>query len=182
MAYSWGSDAGGMALGRVVTLGALIVASIAIQSTIFPHITLLGVIPQLSLVVVVSLAYLEGEKVGAATGFSTGLILDLLLPQSTVGLTALIYTLVGYGVGASRQYFPAESVWAPILAVAVATAATEIGYATLAVILGQAWISFSFTLKLSGLIVAYDTLLTPFVFPLVRNVMERFHPYRRLGG
>lgn len=170
----------GMALGRAVTLGALIVASIAIQSTLLAHITLLGVIPQLALVVTVSLAYVDGEVVGASAGFLAGLILDLLLPQSAVGLTALIYTLIGYGVGVFRQYFPAESVWAPVLAVAVASAGAEIGYAALAVILGQAWVSFSFTLKLAGLVVAYDTLATPFIFPLVRNVAERFHPYGSL--
>lgn len=171
-----------MALGRAVTLGALIVAAIAMQSTLLAHITLLGVIPQLALVVVVCLAYVDGEVAGASAGFLAGLLLDLLLPQSAVGLTALIYTLIGYGVGVFRHYFPAESVWPPVLAVAVASAGAEIGYAALAVILGQAWVSFSFTLKLSGLVVAYDALLTPFVFPLVRNVAERFHPYRTVRG
>ena len=170
----------GLALGRVLTLAALLVASIAIQSTLLTHLTLLGVIPQLALVVTVCLAYVDGEVVGASAGFMAGLLLDLLLPQSAVGLTALIYTLMGYGVGFFRQYFPAESVLAPVLAVAVASAGAEIGYAALAVLLGQSWVSFTFTLKLAGLVVLYDTLLTPLVFPLVRNVADRFHPYGNL--
>jgi rod shape-determining protein MreD len=95
-----------------------------------------------------------------------------------VGLTALVYTLIGYAVGIFRQYAPAESVWAPVFAVAIATTLSEFGYALMAVLMGQPWVSFEFTVKIVGLVVLYNTLLTPFAFPLVRKVAERFRPER----
>ena len=35
-----------------------------------------------------------------------------------------------------------------------------------------------YTVRVAGLVVLYNTLLTPFVFPLVRRVAERFRPER----
>lgn len=165
-----------LGVGRVLALSAVVLLAVALQSTLLARLTLLGVIPQLVLVVVVSLAFVDGPRVGVVVGFAGGLLQDLLLPQSIIGLTALVYTLVGYGVASLRQFAPGESVWTPVLAVAVASAVAEFSYAILAIILGQPWVSLGFTAKVTGLVVLYDTLLTPFTFPLVRRVADRFRP------
>jgi rod shape-determining protein MreD len=156
----------------------MVLLAVAVQSTVLARLTLLGVIPQLVLVVVVSLAYTDGSRVGVTAGFFGGLLQDLLLPQSIVGLTALVYTLIGYAVGSFRQYAPSESVWMPVFGVAVASAVAEAGYALLAIMLGQEWVSLTFTAKVAGLVVLYNTLLTPFAYPLVRKVADRFRPER----
>lgn len=169
---------GEVGLSRVAAIGGMVVLALAIQSTLLPQATLLGVIPQLVLITIVTLAYLDGERVGAVAGFAAGLLQDLLLPQAIVGLTALVYTLIGYSVGSLRQYAPSESVWTPVFAVALASATAEAGYALLSVILGQSWVSVAATGKVAVLVVLYNTLLTPFVFPLVRKVADRFRPER----
>lgn len=165
-----------LGLPRALVMAAIVLMAVALQSTLLARLTLLGVIPQLVLVVVVCLAYLDGPRVGVVLGFAGGLLQDLLLPQSIVGLTALVYTLVGYGVGSLRQFAPGESVWTPVFAVAIASAIAEFGYAMLAIILGQEWVSLSFTAQVTGLVVLYDTLLTPFVFPFLRRIANRFRP------
>jgi rod shape-determining protein MreD len=167
-----------LGFGRVFSIGAMVLLAVAVQSTVLARLTLLGVIPQLVLVVVVSLAYTDGARVGVTAGFFGGLLQDLLLPQSILGLTALVYTLIGYAVGNLRQYAPTESVWMPVFAVAVASAVAEVGYATLAIMLGQEWVSLTFTAKVAGLVILYNTLVTPFAFPLVRKVADRFRPER----
>jgi len=86
--------------------------------------------------------------------------------------------LIGYAVGIFRQYAPTESVWTPVLTVALSTAISELGYALLAIILGETWVGLDFTAKVAGLVVLYNTLLTPFTFPLVRRVADRFRPER----
>lgn len=165
-----------LGLPRALAMGAVLLIAVALQSTLLARLTLRGVIPQLILVVVVCFAYLDGPRVGVVLGFAGGLFQDLLLPQSIIGLTALVYTLIGYGVGSLRQFAPSESVWSPVFAVAIASGIAEIGYAMLAIILGQEWVSLSFTAQVTGLVVLYDTLLTPFAFPLLRRVAARFRP------
>lgn len=163
-------------LARIAAVTATVVVAVALQSTVLARLTLLGVIPQLILIVVVCLAYTDGERVGVVTGFFGGLLQDLLLPQSITGLTALVYTLVAFAVGMFRIYAPQDSVLAPVFAVAVATTVAEFGYATMAIMLGQEWVGFEFTIKVAGLVILYNTLLTPFVYPLVRKVANRYRP------
>lgn len=165
-------------LGRITAVAAVVVLALVIQSTLLVKATMLRVIPQLTLVVVVSLAFADGPRMGAMTGFAAGLLQDLLLPQSIVGLTSFVYTLMGYGVGTFRQYSVTQSVWAPVIAVAAASAVAELAYAILSILLGQPWVSLGFTARVVGLVVLYNTLLTPFTYPIIRRVADKFRPER----
>ncbi|MDQ3878250.1 MAG: rod shape-determining protein MreD [Actinomycetota bacterium] len=173
---------GTLGISRVFAIGTTVLVALALQSTLLARLTVLGVIPQLTLVVIVAFAYLDGERVGVVIGFCGGLLLDLLIPQSVVGLHALVYTLIGYAVGALAQYAPTESVWLPVTSVALATAAAEFSYAGLSIILGQPWVSIEVTAKLAGLVVLYNTLLTPLTFPLLKKIADKFRPERVFRG
>lgn len=165
-------------IARVVATVLLMIGALVLQSTVLVELTFLGAMPQLALIVVVSLAYLEGERVGIVTGFCAGLLLDLQLPEQggIVGITPLIYVVLGYAVGAMRQYSMSDSVWGPVLTVTLASAIAEFSSAGLAIILGQRWVSLTYTAKLAGLVILYNTLLTPFVFPFVKRISNRFAP------
>lgn len=169
-----------LGIARFIAVTGLLIVALVLQSTVLEQVTFLSVTPQLALIVVVSLAYLDGERVGVVTGFAAGLLLDLQLPEqgAIVGITPLIYVLLGYAVGSLRQYSLSESVWAPVLTVTLVSAVSELSYAGLSIILGQNWVSLAYTAKVAGLVVLYNTLLTPFVFPIVRRISDRFGPSR----
>lgn len=166
-------------VARSLVLAAILIVAIALQSTLLVRLTFLGVIPQVVLVAVVAVAWSGGERVGVATGFTAGILLDLMsLPQSVGGLYALLYTLIGFGVAYFRGFIPGDSVWMPVLAVSVASAVAEFGYAIMNVMMGQKWIGFAFTAKVAGLVILYNTLLTPFVYPLVERISHKYAPER----
>lgn len=165
-----------LGISRIAAITAMIIAAVALQSTLLVKLTIAGVIPQLVLVVIVSLAYIEGPRVGAVTGFFGGLLVDLLIPQSIVGISCLVFTLVAYAVGTFRIYAPSDSVWVPLVAVALSSVAAEAGYAGLAVILGEPWVSIDYTVRVIGLVTLYDCLLTPLAYPFIRRVALRVRP------
>ena len=167
-----------LGFARPAAVAGVLIVAIALQSTLLTKVTILGVIPQLAFVVVVSLAYLEGEKAGVVVGFAAGLLVDLLLPLSIVGLTALVYTSIGYLIGTARQITSGESVWVPVFAVALASAVAEFSYAILAIMMGERWVSLGYTAKVAGLVALYNTLLTPFVFPVVKKIADKVRPER----
>ncbi len=160
-------------LPRFGAITAILIVAVVLQSTLLTKVTLLGVNPQLLFVVIMCLALSEGEVVGVVVGFFGGLMQDFLLPEAIVGLTALIYTFVGYAVGMARYTLPSQSVWTPVFIVAAASAITEFGYALLSIIMGQNWVSLGYTAKIAGLVILYNTLLTPFVFPLVKRIADK---------
>lgn len=158
---------------RRIVLTLLLVGAVAIQSTLFSTFTIMGVVPQLVLVVALALAFLEGEQVGAIAGFFGGLLVDLLSPGAIVGLSSFVYTLLGYGVGRAAYYSVPGSAVAPVALVALASLVGEFLYAGASVLLGQRWIAIADTVRIAFLVVAYNALLTPFVFPLVRRAVRR---------
>ena len=64
----------------------------------FTHLRILGVVPDLGLVLAVAIAYRSGPEAGALTGFAAGLCYDLFL-ETPLGLSALSYALTAYAVG-----------------------------------------------------------------------------------
>ena len=164
-------------LPRALAIGLLVVLALALQSTLLSYATILGVIPQMVLVVICCVAFTEGERVGVMAGFFGGLLQDLQLAEgSIVGLYALVFTLTGYGVGLLREYTSQEAVWTPVIAVGIASALAEFGYALLAILLGQEWIDLGYTARVAGLVVLYNVLLAPLVFPAVSRVTARYRP------
>ncbi|MDQ4064770.1 MAG: rod shape-determining protein MreD [Actinomycetota bacterium] len=167
-----------------LALACLVLLALAVQSTLLSYATILGVIPQLVLVVICCVAFIEGEHVGLVAGFFGGLFQDLQLADgSIVGLYALVFTVIGYGVGLLREYTTPDSVWTPVIAIGVASALAELAYALLAILLGQEWIGMALTAQIAGLVVLYNVLLSPLVFPLVKRVRDRYRPehVRRLA-
>jgi rod shape-determining protein MreD len=119
-------------LGRVALLALVVVF---FQSGVVSEIPVLGVSADLSLLLVAFVGLLCGSTLGALSGFAVGLLMDLALVQ-TLGLTSLIFTLVGYGSGRLRELRDPQAALAPLLLGAAASAAAMIGYSIVEFLLG----------------------------------------------
>ncbi|MBI4730037.1 MAG: rod shape-determining protein MreD [Acidobacteria bacterium] len=161
---------------RAVLLFLLTVTGLALETTLFGAATLAGSKPPLLLLVTVAFAMREGPAAGATAGFVTGFATDLL-GGGTRGITALVYTLVGYWVGKLRAQVQAPSVRLPVLMASAATLVAVVGQGAVGAILG-APVSGWGTARSAALAAGYNALLTPFVFPVVRSLSRRLHPDR----
>lgn len=89
-----------MLVRRAVTVAVLLVLAVLIEVTVLAPLPFPGATPSLVLVVVVILASQFGASTGAVSGFAGGLLLDIAPPAAgTIGITALLLTVVGYAVG-----------------------------------------------------------------------------------
>lgn len=115
----------------VVVFGALI-----IQLALFPDVHIFGVNPDVMLLVAVVAGSVGGPTTGATVGFATGLVIDLFV-ATPFGLSALAYTLAGFGVGAAQSGTLANS---RVLRALFAGAGSGFGvalYALVGAIVGQ---------------------------------------------
>lgn len=158
---------------RAGLFALLILTAALLQTTAFSRLTLFGVSPDLMLVVVISFALLEGPSTGAAVGFSGGLLRDLLL-DSPKGLTGLSYLLVGYVIGSLRPYVQSNSVFVPAGGVLVGSLAGTGLYQVLLVLLGRSALPLGNAVRIIALTSVYNTLLVPFVYPLIRRVSAMY--------
>lgn len=103
--------------------GAIAFLAVILQLSGFGPMRLFDVHPDLVPLAVAAVAIYAGSVTGAAMGFATGLLLDLAV-GGTMGVSSLVLTAVGYGVGRFREMRdPAHG----LMAIPVAAGAT-LGY------------------------------------------------------
>ena len=159
---------------RTLAWFAVIVSGLLLQSTLFapPNgFTLAGARPDLMYMITIVLAMLEGPGSGAVAGFASGMAEDFLL-NFPKGITALTLTLLGYVVGRLRQYIVTPSPLLPVVLVATGTAAGELFYGFVLFLLNQLGVSAFYLVKTSLLSAAYNAVLTPIFYPVLRRAAE----------
>jgi rod shape-determining protein MreD len=125
----------GMSGSLPIRIAALVVAVVFFQIGVVSEVPVFGVNVDLSPLVVAFVGLLCGSTLGAATGFAVGLLVDLALVQ-TLGVTSLIFTLVGYWSGRLRELRDPQAALTPLLVGATASAASTVGYSLMEFLLG----------------------------------------------
>ncbi len=106
-----------------------------VQIGVVSEVPLFGVNVDLSPLLVVFVGLLCGSTIGALTGFAVGLLVDLTLVQ-TLGVTSLIFTLIGYWSGRLRELRDPQAALTPLLVGAAGAAASLVGYSLMEFLLG----------------------------------------------
>ena len=104
---------------RILITAVYIIINFLIQSTILHYIEIRGVIPNTTIILVVSYALLRGSTEGAIVGFFTGLLQDIFFGTS-IGYFALFTTVTGYLFGRGNHNFYRENYILPMMLCAVA--------------------------------------------------------------
>lgn len=120
----------------MVRLSLVIVAFVVVQQTLVLEARVGGVHPDVMVLLPIAAAIVGGPARGASVGFAAGLVADLFLP-TPFGLSALVGSLVGYGVGLVTAAMDRTAWWLPPLAAVAGSAAYELLYGGLGALLGQ---------------------------------------------
>jgi rod shape-determining protein MreD len=155
---------------RLLALAVVLVVAVLIQSTMLARLRLAGVRPDLLVLAVVSVAVATDPTTGAVFGFVAGLVADLLF-DLPVGVSALVYTAVGFAVGTVRVYVTSHR---PLVHLVLAGAASLASVWCCGLLLRVFDLSSWATVTRAGPLVAiYNLLLTPLVYPVVWALTER---------
>lgn len=125
-----------MSLLRVAKISFVGFVAVALQTSVAAQLPIGGAIVDVVLVATIAAGLAAGPEAGAGIGFGCGLIIDLL-GVGPVGLTALVYTMVGYGVGVSQFGVLRTSRLIPVVSAAIAAVVAVVGYAFAGEVLGQ---------------------------------------------
>ncbi len=94
--------------------------ALTLQSTFFSYFTIMGVKPDLLLIMVVFTAFIKGSKYGGIFGFMLGLMEDLITGRF-IGMNALIKGSLGYLIGLTEGKIYKENLLAPGLLLLLAS-------------------------------------------------------------
>jgi rod shape-determining protein MreD len=116
-------------------LAALALVTVIVQIAAVSQISVFGVSADLTPLVVMSVGLLAGSIPGAVMGFGMGLLVDSALVE-TLGVSSLLYILIGYGAGRLRELRDPAHALTPVAVGALATAGAALGFSVIQFLLG----------------------------------------------
>ena len=157
---------------RLVLLGFF---AVLIQESAVSQVSIFGVSADITPLVVMSIGLLCGSMTGAVFGFATGLLIDLVLVQ-TLGVTSLLYIVIGYWAGRLRELRDPSHELVPLAAGALASAFAGLGMAMIQFLLGVDAPVSLLLLQQIFVVVLVNTLLALPVYALVRRIIRPVLP------
>lgn len=142
------------------------------QSTWLGGIAVFGVVPDLSLLVLVWVSYKNGPVEGPVSGFLAGLIEDFL-SASPLGFHAFIKTFVAAATSLLHESFFIDKLLMPLLLGIAATITKAIAAGALYLLFGSAIHAYSLFGRVLWIEAAYNGVLAPAVF-LILAPLGRF--------
>lgn len=153
-----------MSAGRLalVVLGALV-----LQVCLLARFSFDGARVDVLVLVVIAVGFLAGPERGAQVGFGAGLAFDIVL-ATPLGLSALIYTIVGFAVGTMSRSVVRSAWWIGTALVGAASVGAVLIYAVVGQVLGQSTLDGPPLVSIMVVVAVVNTLLAPLALGAVR--------------
>ena len=170
-----------LSLPRAMAALLAVSAALVLQASLFSHLAVQGVVPDLVLLVVVAAGLAFGSEQGLVLGFGAGLLLDLAPPADHVaGRWALALLVVGYvagRLGTTGRPRPAQ--WLPVAA-ACSFVGTSV-FALTGLLLRDPAVGVGELLRVELVSVLFDVALALVVVPLALALFAKVEPDRALA-
>lgn len=148
-----------------------------VELTVLDHLRVFGAGPDVMLLLAVVAGIVGGPRVGALFGFAAGITLDLFL-ETPMGLSALVFCIVGYAVGNIQGGVLRAAWWIPVVTTFVASVAGVLAYALVATVVGQPHLVTAHLLVVAAVVGVFNAVVSPFALRLVRWSIDDGLPER----
>jgi rod shape-determining protein MreD len=151
-------------------LGALLFIALLLQITVMSDLRVGPAAPDLMLLLAVCAGMADGPETGALAGFAAGLLIDLFVQTTPLGLTALTYCLVGFGVGTLRRTVIRENWWLAPLTSLIGSGAGVGLFVVIGVMVGQSQLTAVSTTTLVEIATTVAIMNAVLAVPTIRLV------------
>ena len=146
-----------------------------LQTTVFRHLPLGGVVPNILIMITAASGLMYGRKLGMFSGFVGGLMIDAMF-NSVIGLTILIYSFIGYVNGMLNKLYFKERLYIPVITIVLSDLAYGVLYNVCRFML-RGRMDFMFYLMHVMIPEAVYTLIIGVpIYLLMRQIKEHFKP------
>jgi rod shape-determining protein MreD len=150
----------------------LLVIIAVLQSSVVSHLTVLGVFPDLPLLLVTSWGLLQGVREGVLWGFVAGVVMDLL-SGAPFGAATLSLMAAGLLAGLAKKSALSSHVLFPSVIAFLVTIVYSLLFLSIVWISGQTVVWLDSLLHTVLLAAVLNAVLVPMVFAVLRLVHKR---------
>lgn len=143
-----------------VRVPPVLLLAVVLHTAVFPQLRVFDVAADVMLLLAIASGIAGGPERGATMGFVAGILADSFL-QTPFGLSALVYCLVGWGVGSFQTRILHATWWIPVLTAAAATMVGVGLFAVLGFVVGESHLLSFRVLPVMGVAALWSALLSP---------------------
>ncbi|MEA2685056.1 MAG: rod shape-determining protein MreD, partial [Actinomycetota bacterium] len=140
----------------------LFLVALAVHLALIPVVRVAGATPDVMLLLAVAGGLVGGPVRGAILGFAAGIAVDVFL-RTPMGLSALVFTLVGYSVGTVSTGVLSPSWYLPVVTASIASAAGVVLFAFVGAMLGEPMVNRRLVTIVSVVAVGNAVLAVPMI-------------------
>lgn len=144
-------------------MAIIVLLNFTLESTILQHISIFGVVPNTSLIIIVCVSILSGKKTGSILGLILGFLQDMIF-HDVIGVHALIYFIIGYVIGLTDKKVFKENLFLPFVFTAISTFAFHLTYYVFMYFLSINIDLIKFIKNVVVLEIIYNSLLSVFFY------------------
>ncbi len=156
----------------------VILTALIIDLSILSRVRVVGTMADLMLLIAIAAGITGGPVRGAVVGFVSGMAVDLFL-QTPLGLSALVFSIVGYAVGTAEASILRSSWWIPVLTAFVASVAGELVFALVGSVVGDTRLDTGRLIVIVLVVGAMNALLAPLTIRTMAWAFDRAPTRRR---
>lgn len=157
---------------RFILVVFSIITLFVLQGTLFKALDFGGTVPNLLIILTVSVSLMRGDIPGILTGFFCGLLIDIFTGP-TIGLYALIYMYIGYANGGFSKIFFKEDIKLPMIMIILSDFFYGICVYTLLFLLrGKTDFSY-YLVKIIIPEIIYTIIITLILYPLILFISKK---------
>ncbi len=150
----------------------VVVTALVLHLAVLSRLRVFGVMPDLMLLLAIAAGLTGGPSGGSAMGFVSGMVVDLFL-DTPLGLSALVFTLVGFAVGTVGTGILRASWWIPVVTAFVASAAGEVLFALAGAMVGESQMVTGRLVVIAPVVGVLNAALAPIAVRPVRWALAR---------
>jgi rod shape-determining protein MreD len=152
----------------------VVLTALVVHLSVLTRLRVVGVMPDLMLLLAVAGGITGGPARGAVVGFVSGMAVDVFL-LTPLGLSALVFSVIGYCVGTAQTGILRTSWWIPLLTAFVASSAGEVLFALAGAVVGETQLVSAHLLVVALVVGGTNALLAPLAVRMVGWSLGR-HP------
>lgn len=156
---------------RKIIVFFLIFISFLLETAVFSHFALAGIVPKFTIILTSAFGFMRGEKEGMIIGFCCGFLSDIYFGD-VLGFYALILTYIGYINGKFSRIFYPEDIKLPIALIIISDLTYGVVcYILLFLLRNRLDFGYYFT----SVILAealYTIVVTVFVYPIILRINQ----------
>lgn len=160
---------------RYISMFLMIIIGFLLQTTLFPHLKLTNIMPNLLVILTAAGGFMYGRKFGMFSGFICGLLLDLIYGD-IVGICIFIYVLIGYGNGMLNKLYFKDDLTIPLLAIALSDLMYGFLYYICNFMMRGRLSIFSYVIKVMIPEMIYTIVLGILIYKFMHWLEEKMYP------